>query len=49
MNYYECKHCGFSTDDASVPDCPNCGGFLSENEDEAIARDDVKTMEEMYY
>lgn len=49
MNYFECKNCGFSTDDASLPDCPHCGGFLSENEEEVTALDDVKTMEEMYY
>lgn len=48
MSYFECKACGFTTDDASIPDCPHCGGFLSEQEDE-VAYDDQKTMEEMYY
>ena len=49
MSYFECKACGFTTDDASVPDCPHCSGYLSEMDEEVSALDDSRSMEELYY
>ena len=49
MSYFECENCGFSTDDASIPDCPHCGGYLSEREEGSVISDEMKTMEELYY
>lgn len=49
MSYFECVNCSFSTDDEALPDCPHCGGYLAEKEEEFVALDESKTMEELYY
>jgi len=39
MAVFHCEHCGFETQDESIPECPMCGGYLSEIE---ITEDSLK-------
>lgn len=49
VSEFECLNCAFTTDDPSLPECPSCGGYLSEKEEGTVAFDDVRTTEELYY
>lgn len=36
MFRFYCENCTFETNDESVPDCPICGGFLRESDNEEL-------------
>ncbi|MCD6422222.1 hypothetical protein J7L13_02660 [bacterium] len=36
MPRFRCEKCGFETQDETLPECPLCGGYLREVEEEAI-------------
>lgn len=49
MGEFQCSNCQFETSDASLPECPYCGGYLKEKEEVGVAVDDMRTSEELYY